>query len=69
MGVKEYNHSMIRLKQVNKDLSCMSFVAIKFNLKTITNIENQPEALVTNLKPLLQTLSPCYKPPSPIKIR
>jgi len=48
-------HSMIQLQQDNKDLSCMSFAAIKFNSKTITNIENQPEALVTNLKPLLQT--------------
>jgi hypothetical protein len=48
----------------------MSFAAIKFNSKTITFIENQPEALatnlklcykpealVTNLKPLLQTLN------------
>lgn len=48
-------HSMIQLQQVNKDLSCTSFAAIEFNSKTITNIENQPEALATNLKPLLQT--------------
>jgi hypothetical protein len=33
----------------------MNFAAIKFNSKTITNIENQPEALATNLKLLLQT--------------
>jgi hypothetical protein len=33
----------------------MSFAAIKFNSKTITFIENQPEALATNLKL-------CYKP-------